>query len=216
MKNARKQSFFGIERFPSITYSICNPHDANTWLHVLFKCNQHHIYALRVKRHNKAIWELRKLILSTNKSRHYTLMNAGTFNNPQENTLPPWLLPCSCVRQRCHCNARFKPNILCVKGLPYHSNPPTNLDNNFTIQFIEFTYSNNRFLQETIDNKIQKYQPLINSIMAQGWIVDPLIVNTIGARGTTHTPSIKLLETKLRLPEIALKHIFKEINTIAI
>jgi len=101
-------------------------------------------------------------------------MSAGTFNNnPQENTVPPWLLPCSCERQRCHCNARFKLDILCVKGLSYQSNPPTNPENNFTIQFIEFTYTNDIFLEETIDNKIQKYQPLINSIMAQGWNVDP-------------------------------------------
>jgi len=146
MGNARKQLFFGIERFPSITCSICNSNDVDTWLHVLLKCNQHHIHALRVKRHNKAVWELRKLILSNNKSRNYTLMNVGTFNNnPQENIVPPWLLPCSCERQRCHCNARFKPDILCVKGFPYHDNPPTNPDNNFTIQFIEFKNSNDKF-----------------------------------------------------------------------
>jgi len=84
------------------------------------------------------------------------------------------------------------------------------------MQFIEFTCSNDRFLQATIDNKIQKYQPLINNIMAQGWKVDPLIVITTGARGTTHNLSMKLIETKLKLPEIALKYIFKAINTIAI
>jgi len=217
MGNVRKQLFFGIERFPSITCPICNSPDVDTWLHVLLKCNQHHIHALRIKRHNKAVWELSKLILSTNNSRNYTLMNAGSFNNNlQENTVPPWLLPCSCERQRCHCNTRFKWDILCVKGLPYHNNPPTNPDNNFTIQFIEFTYSNDRFSQETIDNKIQKYQPFTNSIMAQGWIVDPLIVITPGARGTTHTPSIKLLETKFKIPESALKHTFKAINTTVI
>ena len=111
MGNARKQLFFGIQRFPSNTCPICNSQDADTWLHVLLKCNQHHIHALRIKRHNKAVWELRKLILSSQKSRCYILMNAGTFNNnPQENTVPPWLLPCTCEQQRCHCNARFKPD----------------------------------------------------------------------------------------------------------
>jgi len=144
-------------------------------------------------------------------------MNGETFNNnPQENTVPPWLLPCSCERYRCHCNTRFKPNIFYVKGLLYQSNLPTNPYNNFTIQFIEFTYSNDKFSQETIDNKIQKYQPLINNIMAQGWNVDPFIVIIAGARGTIHTPSIKLLETKFKLSETALKHTFEAINTIAI
>jgi len=36
------------------------------------------------------------------------------------------------------------------------------------------------------------------------------------AKGTTHTPSIKLLETIYKLHETALKHIFRTINTIAI
>jgi hypothetical protein len=81
MGNARKQLFFGINRFPSIACPICNSQETDTWLHVLLKCNQQHIHALRVKRHNKAVWELRKLILSTHRSRHYVLMNACTCNN---------------------------------------------------------------------------------------------------------------------------------------
>ena len=36
MGNARKQLFFGMERFPSIICPICNSFDADTWLHVLF------------------------------------------------------------------------------------------------------------------------------------------------------------------------------------
>ena len=92
MENARKQLFFGREKFPSITCSICNSSDTNTWLHVL-KCNQHHIHAVRVKRHNKVVW---KLIIPTQKSRCYIFMNACTFNNNvQENALPTWLLPCN-------------------------------------------------------------------------------------------------------------------------
>ena len=132
--NARKQLFFNIEAFVSITCPICNSPDLDTWLHVLLKCKQHHVHVLQTKRHNKAIWELRKLIVATKKSRCYSLMNAGTFNNsPPENTVPPWLLPCTCSQQRCNYNARFKPNILCVKGLPYQSPPPTKSNENLII-----------------------------------------------------------------------------------
>ena len=35
MGNARKQLFFGREAFPSITCSICDSIDPDTWLHVL-------------------------------------------------------------------------------------------------------------------------------------------------------------------------------------
>jgi hypothetical protein len=125
MGNARKQLFFGHQRYPTITCPICNTHEPDTWLHVLLKCKHQHIHSLRVKRHNKAVGEVRKLLISLEKSRCFTLMNAGTFNNnPQENTVPNWLLPCTCNTHKCHCHARFRPDILCVKGLPYHNVPP--------------------------------------------------------------------------------------------
>ena len=144
-------------------------------------------------------------------------MNASTFNdNPQEITESPWLLACICERHRCHCNARCKPDILFVKGHPYNNDPPSNSPHNLTIQFIEFTYCNDRFPKETITNKFQKYQPLLDSITNLGWEVDPLIVITTRARGTTHTPSMELLETHFKLPETIIKHTFKEINTTAI
>ena len=83
-------------------------------------------------------------------------MNASTFNNdPPENTIPPWPLPCTCGQQRCHCNAKFKPNLLCVKGLPYQSPPPTKPNKDLTIQFMEFTYCNDRIPYETTIRKIK-------------------------------------------------------------
>jgi hypothetical protein len=144
-------------------------------------------------------------------------MNAGTFNNNlQENTVPTWLLPCTCTQRRCHCNARLKPDILCIKELPHQNIPPTHPTNNLTAQFIEFTYTNDNFSQDTINNKIQKYQPLINDITRQGWKIDPLMVITAGARGTTHAPSMKQLEQTFKIPENLTKNAFKEINNIAI
>ena len=125
MGQARKQTFFGRQRFPTITCPICNSYKPDTWLHVLLTCRQQHIHSLHVKRHNKAVWEIKKLLISSEKSRCFTLMNVGTFNdNPQENTVPNWLLPCTCGTQRCQCNSRFRPDILCVKGLPYQNEPP--------------------------------------------------------------------------------------------
>ena len=82
MGTARIKLFFGREGFPSITCPICNSSNLDTWLHVLLKCKQHHIHALYTKGHNRAVWELGKLIVaSKKKSRCYVLMNADTFNN---------------------------------------------------------------------------------------------------------------------------------------
>ena len=169
MGNARKQLFFCREAYPSITYSICNSLEPDLWLQVLLNYRQSHIHALKTKRHNKAVWVLRKLIVLSKHSRCYILMNAGTFNdNPPENTILSWLLSCICGHQRCHCNARFKLDIICVKGLPYQANPPTTSKDNLKIQFIEFIYYNDRFSPKTITRKTKKYQPLIDNITNRG------------------------------------------------
>ena len=216
MDQARKQLFFGIEAYPSKTCPICNSSNADTWLHVLLKCKQQYIHALITKRHNKVVWETSKLILSTKISRHYTLMNAGTHNElPQENTLPTWLLPCTCGAQRCHYNARLKPDILCVIGHPYNHPPPKTLAPKLTIQFIEFTYCNDRFATKALNRKTTKYQPLINDIRTKGWKLALLIVLAARARATTHIPSIKSLESMLKLPIMKIMSIFKQINIIA-
>ena len=82
-------------------------------------------------------------------------MNASTFNNdPLENTALPWLLLCTCGQQKCYCNAKFKPDLLCVKGLPYELPPPTKPNDNLIIQFIEFTYCSDRIPNEAV---IKKY-----------------------------------------------------------
>ena len=69
---------------------------------------------------------IRKIVLLIKISRQYTLMNAGTHDElPQENPVPTWLLPCTCGAQRCHCNARCKPNILCIIYRSSIQPPPT-------------------------------------------------------------------------------------------
>ena len=159
-----------------------------------------------IKKHNKVVWEIHKLLISNKISRHYTLMNAGTHNElPQENTVATWLLLCTCGTQRCHCNTKLKPDILCTIGHPYNYLPPVAPTPEFTIQFIEFAYCNDRFTAEIRERKTTKYQTLINSVTLKGWNVAPLMVLVVGARATTHIPSMKELETKLKTPYLKNK-----------
>jgi hypothetical protein len=75
----------------------------------------------------KAVQEIHKFLISNTKSRCYTLMNVGkTDDRPQENTVPQWLLPCTCNNQtqRCQCNAKLRPDILCICNHPYNIEPP--------------------------------------------------------------------------------------------
>ena len=211
------QLFFHQTSYPSHTCSICNSPNPDTWLHILLKCQQQHIHALRVKRHNKAVWAIRLLLVSQQKSRCYTLMNAGTYENTSpDNTVPSWLLPYTCPTTSCHSDARFKPDILCIKWHPYHQLPPLHPSPTLTIQFIEFTYCNDRYFHEAIANKTHKYHSLIQSIIARGWQVAPFIVFTVGARASTHIHSINTLKTNFNIPKRTIKSTFSNINTIAI
>ena len=135
--HAQKQFFFGITTYPLRTCPMCNSLYVDSWLHILLKCKQQHIHELTTKRHNKVVWEIRKLILSTKISRRYTLMNAITHNElPQENTIPTWLLPCTCGAQRCHCNVSLKHDILCIIGHSYNHPPPKPPAPALNMQFI--------------------------------------------------------------------------------
>ena len=94
--------------------------------------------------------------------------------------------------------------------------PPNHIDPNFTIQFIEFKYGNDRFSQEAIDIKTEKYQSLIEDIKALGWNVDPLIVLVAGAKATTFEPSLTSLENNFNISLEQIKKTFTAIVTIAI
>ena len=48
-----------------------------------------------------------------------------------------------------------------------------------------------------------------------GWNVAQVMVLVAGAGATTHIPSIKNLETTLKLPFIKIKNTFQQINIIA-
>ena len=130
--------------------------------------------------------------------------HAHTIKLPQENTLPTWLLPCTCDAQRCHCNATFKPDIFCIIGHPYNSPRSETPTTEITIQFIEFTYYNDIFIAQTRKRKTTKHQPLINNVVVRGWNVAPLMVLVACARATTHIPTMKEIETKLKLPTLKL------------
>jgi hypothetical protein len=76
----------------------------------------------------------------------------------------------------------------------YNAEPPQEPNPTLTVQFIEFTYYNDRYSPDKIQEKIDKYLGLINDIKARGWNVDPLITLTTGAKGSTHQNTISELK----------------------
>jgi hypothetical protein len=146
-------------------------------------------------------------------------MNAGKIDyQPQENTVPQWLLSCTCNNQtqRCQCNAKLRPDILCICNHPYNAEPPNQPNPILTVHFIEFTYCIDRYSPDKIDEKTIKYEGLIEDIKVRGWKVDPLLVLTIGARGSTHKTTISALKNLYSIPKILIEPMVSQLNTNAI
>jgi hypothetical protein len=191
----------------------------DTWLHILLCCTEPHIHKLRINRHNKAVHEIRKLLISNTKSHCFILVNAGkSEGQTQENTVPNWLLPCSCNNQtqKYQCNARLRLDILCICKHPYNAEPPQESNHALTVQFIEFTYYNDRYSLDKIQNNTDKYLGLINNIKSRGWNVDPLITLIAGARGSTHKNTISELKRAYSLPKNIIEPMVSQLIIIAI
>jgi ribonuclease HI len=217
MGNARKYLFWN-EQFPNINCSLCRMIQPDTWLYILLCCKEPNIHTLRISRHNKAVHEIRKLLISNTKSRCFTLVNAGKSDGQtHENTVPNWLLPCNCNNQtqRCQCNAKLRPDILCIRNHPYNAAPPQEPNQILTIQFIEFTYCNDRYSSNKIQEKTDKYAGLINDIKARGWNVDPLITLTAGAIGSTHKNTISEIKRAFSLPKNIIEPMVSQLNIFA-
>jgi hypothetical protein len=222
MGNERKHLFWN-ELFPNINCSLCQIIQPDTWLYLLLCCTKPHIHKLRINRHNKAVQEIRKFLISNTESRCYILMNVGkTDERLQENTVPHWLLPCTCNNQthRCQCNAKLRLDILCIRNHPYNAEPPNQPINGtihgtiptLTVQFIEFTYCNDRYSPDKINEKTAKYEGLIEDIKARGWKVNPLLVLTAGARGNTHKTTISALKNLYSIPKTIIEPMVSQLT----
>jgi hypothetical protein len=134
--------------------------------------NSEHPYlkGLRIARHNKAIHLITQTLQAHKNTRFFTFTNAGHLNNnPPEQTILDWLLQCTCTQTTCQCQAKLRPDILCIIGAPDQTQTPIAPSSKLTIQFIEFTYCHNRFPDQALTHKHGKYDPLINTLQNQGW-----------------------------------------------
>ena len=78
---------------------------------------------------------------------------------------------------------------------------------NFTILFIEFSYSKNRFSLDMIIAKTNKYQPtLINSIWRLQWKVDYISVIIIKIWMSTHIPPIETIHDNFKISKTHLSN----------
>jgi hypothetical protein len=69
---------------------------------------------------------------------------------------------------------------------------------------------------DKIKEKTIKYQGLIDDIKARGWNVDPLLVLTTGARGSTHKNTLSVLTNLYKIPKTLTESMVSQLNINAI
>ena len=215
MGNHRENIFWPL-KFPNPNCTLCHKNDRDTWPHLLSMCEHPYLKGLSIARHNKAVHLITQTLQANKHTKYYTLTNAGTSNNNrQEQTVPEWLIECTCTQTKCQCHAKHRPNILCYFGASNHTSTPLLPSNAHTIQFMEFTYCHDRFPEQAITQQQAKYDPLINAIQNKRWKVNPLITITAGVRGAIHEQPIHKID-ELNIPKTIIKNLMKNIHQNAI
>ena len=106
----------------------------------------------------------------------------------------PWILSCTCNFTQCECLTKLRPDIVYLPSVAYEQNGPLIPTLDLTIHIIEFTFTHNKFFDQGIQTKENKFNPLKHAIRAQGWNIRPFIVIIVGVWGAIHTRSIEFLE----------------------
>ena len=160
--------------------TLCKSTDKVTWPHLLSTCEHPYLKGLGITRHNKAVHPITQTLQANKNTRFFTLTNAGNHNNqPLDHTALDWLLTCTLSQRKCQCQAKLRPDIMCIIGAPNQTQTPILPSPNHTIQFIEFTYCHDIFPKEALTHKHNKYDALINTIQNKGWKVNLLYRPTL-------------------------------------
>ncbi len=105
MGNHKKNIFWPL-KFQNPNCTLCHRQDRDTWPHLLSMCEHPYLKGLRIARHNQAVHLITQTLRANKHTHFYTLTNAGNLHNKnQEQTIPEWLIPCTCSQTQCHCQS---------------------------------------------------------------------------------------------------------------
>ena len=158
-----ERTFFWPQTYTNPNCTLCHNNDKDTWPHLLSLCNNKSLKGLRIASHNTTTHQLTNLLKPNEHTRHLTLTNTiKQHGNQQDNTIPPWILRCTCNNTRCECLAKLRPDIIYIHGATYKQNNPLIPTPDLTIQIIEFTFTRDGFIKQAIQTKETKYNLLID------------------------------------------------------
>ena len=214
MGNHRKKIFWPLTH-PNPNCTLCRRNERDTWPHLLSTCEHPYLKGLRIARHNKAVHLITQTLQANKHTRFLTRTNAGHLNNqPQETTVPEWLLACTCPQTPCQCQAKLKPDILCMIGAPNHTTLPITPSSNlystiYRIHLLPRPIPRTSHRTETRQIRPTKprhpqhrleNQPRYNNHCRSTW---------------SHTRTLQKL-TDLKIPKSSIKKLMKDIHHNAI
>ena len=142
-------------------YTLCQINDVDTWLHILFLCNNKFLKGLKNHKTNATTHQLTNLLKPNVYTKHLILINTGNqHGNHQDNTILLWILSYTCNTTWCECLAKLRLDIIYIQGDAYEQNGPLIPTPDLTIQTIEFTCTYDRFLEPSHTNKRRQIQPV--------------------------------------------------------
>ena len=135
----------------------------------------HDKYFIRTDTHTHTHIVLKSMKKCTHKQTHPTYVLSrfckffvGVEKHYKYNIIPPWILSCTCTT-RCKCLTKLRSDIVYIQGDAYEQNGSLIPTPDLTIQIIEFTFMHDRFLDQFLQTKEDKYNLLVDAIGAQGW-----------------------------------------------
>ena len=93
-----------------------------------------------------------------------------------------------------------------IQGATQNQSSPFLQAPTIDVQIIIYTFTHDRFMDQAIKIKENKYNPPLTTIKEQGWTIYPLIIITARVHVSTWTQSIKSLKPLSNYPLNLLKN----------
>ena len=181
---------------------------------------------LCTERHNQGARAFLRAYQLGNHGCHLTIANVGNDRPTRgqtpirhEQTVPSWILPCSCSNRQthpCSCPARLCPDFLICHGLPAVPSASGRVPNpSIYIQIVEFCFSLEAgdpvSLNAALLRKRTKYIPLLQALLQRGWgiygmtgsILPDITVLTVGTCCAIPCATLDALSHECGIPESA-------------
>ena len=142
-------------------YTLCCNNDRDTWPHLLSSCKNPYIKGLRIAQYNKAVHLIAQTLQANKTLGFLHWPKASNLNNhPPTTQSRTGSSKCTRTQTIFQCQAKLRPDILCIIGALNQTQIPISPSLALTVQLIEFTFYHDICLDQALTHKHTKIQPI--------------------------------------------------------